>query len=107
MFLAGWVYHVRPVTRQPSSLAWAEQWKADNEAKRKRMTHHMIDELAALFDILSAKNWEDIEPKMSKFAKKLTDDKDPFKGIQYVTIEAKRKRFSCKISKSCLVQFFS
>jgi hypothetical protein len=46
------------------------------EDKKRSMLSRLAPEAATLFDFLSAKDWNDSDPKMNPFLKDLISDKD-------------------------------
>jgi hypothetical protein len=47
-----------------------------NEDKKKLMLSRLAPEAAKLFDLLSARDWNNSDPKMNSFVKDLISDKD-------------------------------
>jgi hypothetical protein len=73
--------------------------------QKKSMLSRLAPEAAKLFDMLSARDWEESAPKMNAFVKDLISDKDSQRasGIMATTT----KKWSGEISDKGLLSFFA
>jgi hypothetical protein len=75
------------------------------EDKKKSMLSRLAPEAAKLFDLLSARDWRDSNPRMNRFVKDLVADKDSHRasGVMFT----RTKRWSGEISDKGLLNFFA
>jgi hypothetical protein len=75
------------------------------EDRKKSMLSRLAPEAAKLFDLLSARNWNDSEPRMNPFVKDLISDKDPQRASGIML--TRTKKWSGEISDKGLLAFFA
>jgi hypothetical protein len=73
--------------------------------KKKSMLSRLAPEAAKLFDMLSARDWEDSSPRMNAFVKDLISDKDSQRASGIMA--TKTKKWSGEISDKGLLAFFA
>jgi hypothetical protein len=75
------------------------------EDKKKSMLSRLAPEAAKLFDLLSAKDWRDSNPRINRFVKDLVADKHSHRASG--AMFTRTKRWSGEISDKGLLNFFA
>jgi hypothetical protein len=75
------------------------------EDKKRSMLSRLAPEAAKLFDLLSAKDWGDSDPKMNSFLRDLISDKDSHRASGIMM--TRTKKWSGEISDKGLLSFFA
>jgi hypothetical protein len=75
------------------------------EDKKRSMLSHLAPKAAQLFDLLSAKDWSNSDPKMNPFLKDLIFDKDSHRASGIMMTPA--KKWSGEISDKCLLSLLA
>jgi len=78
-----------------------------SDKNKKKLTYSMPEEYAKLFVLLSAADWEDVNPVLNDFTRKLLDDKSPVRAQQLISLQCKKDKILYSPISNCLLQFFS
>jgi hypothetical protein len=68
------------------------------------MISPLSSEQSELFTLLSAKDWHDYKPQLSRFAQQLLADRDPFKVMNLITSET--RGWGGTVGRRGVIQFF-
>jgi hypothetical protein len=88
-----------------ASLTEAQLKEKTKEDRKKSILGRLSLEQAALFKLLSAKDWYDEDPQINRFTRKLVEDKDHYKAVD--TIASEMRSWAGQISHSQLSHFLS
>jgi hypothetical protein len=98
--------HLNTVMIKNLTAITASHLKRDaKEDKKRSMLSRLAPEAAKLFDLLSARDWDDSNPKMNPFLRDLISDKDSHRASGIMM--TRTKKWSGEISDKGLLSFFA
>jgi hypothetical protein len=98
--------HMNTIMIKNLTAITASHLKRDaKEDRKKSMLSRLAPEAAKLFDLLSAKDWNDEDPRMNSFMRDLISDKDSQRASGIM--QTRTKKWSGEVSDKGLLAFFA